>query len=110
MQMPNGDRAVIEDAKLLDYCLSPTHPRGRHKARVFAAALGITATEVEVLKASLLAMARDADAVPTRRNAFGQLYEIRAKLTGPGGGADVLSVWIVADADPTPRLVTCYVV
>ncbi len=50
MRLPNGDRAVVEDAKLLDYCLSPSHPRGRHKARVFAAALGITAAEVALLK------------------------------------------------------------
>ena len=110
MRMPNGDRAVVEDAKLLDYCLSMTHPRGRHKARVFAAALGITAAEVDHLKAGLVAAARDSDAVATRRNSFGQLYEIRAPLTGPGGTADVLSVWIAADADQVPRLVTCYVV
>jgi hypothetical protein len=108
--MPDGDRAVVDDAKLLDYCLSPTHPRGRHKARVFASALGITAAEADRLKAGLIAAARDSDAQPSRRNKFGQLYEIRAPVAGPGGAADVLSVWIVADADPVPRLVTCYVV
>ncbi len=110
MRMPNGDRAVLDDAKLLDYCLSQTHPRGRHKARVFAAALGITAAEAAHLKAALLAAARDAEALPTRQNQFGQTYEIRAPLTGPGGTRDVLSIWIVADADQLPRLVTCYVV
>lgn len=108
--MPNADRAVIEDAKLLGYCRSPTHPRGKHKARVFAAALGITAAEVRQLEAALLAAARSFDAQPTRRNPFGQLYEVRAPVTGPTGTADVLSVWIVAEADPIPRLVTCYVV
>lgn len=36
MKLPNADRAVVGLAKLRDYCLSPTHPRGRHKARVFA--------------------------------------------------------------------------
>jgi hypothetical protein len=45
MSLPNGERAIVEVAKLRDYCLSPTHPRGRHKARVFAASLGITNTE-----------------------------------------------------------------
>ena len=40
MKLPNGDRAVIDIAKLRDYCLSPDHLRGRHKARVFAAAQG----------------------------------------------------------------------
>lgn len=37
MKLPNGDRAVVDIVKLTDYCLSTTHPRGRHKARVFAA-------------------------------------------------------------------------
>jgi len=88
MRMPNGDRAFVEDAKLLDYCLSRSHPRGRHKARVFAAALGITAAEVDDLKSGLIAAARDADAQPTRRTQFGQMFEIRAALTGPGGTAE----------------------
>jgi hypothetical protein len=42
MRLPNGDQAIVEIVKLRDYCLSPTHPRGRHKARVFAAVLGLT--------------------------------------------------------------------
>lgn len=34
--MPNADRAVVELRKLTGYCLSFAHPRGRHKAQVFA--------------------------------------------------------------------------
>ncbi|MGH7818267.1 MAG: DUF6883 domain-containing protein [Candidatus Binatia bacterium] len=41
MRIPNADRAVVDPRKLRDYCLSPIHPRGRHKARVFAAAVGL---------------------------------------------------------------------
>ena len=108
MRMPNGDHAVVEDAKLLDYCLSTTHPRGRHKARLFAAMMGITAAQADTLKAALLAAERDGDAKPPRRNAFGQLYEIRFPMTGSAGTAEVLSAWVVADDDPIPRLVTCY--
>ena len=50
MKLPNADRAVIEIEKLRDYCLSSSHPRGRHKARVFVTALGITADDAEELK------------------------------------------------------------
>ncbi len=42
MKLPNGERAVVDIIKLQDYCLNPAHPRGQHKARVFAAALGLT--------------------------------------------------------------------
>src|SRR4051794_38441836 len=97
MLLPNGDQAVVEDAKLLDYCLSTTHPRGRHKARLFASALGMTAQHAGELKAALLTAARSADATLTRTSAFGQFYEIRFPLSGPARTADVLSVWIVAD-------------
>ena len=64
MTLPNADRAMVEDAKLLDYCLSTTHPRGRHKARLFAAALGITSSEAALLKAALLAAARRGAVTP----------------------------------------------
>ncbi|WP_367268233.1 DUF6883 domain-containing protein [uncultured Thiohalocapsa sp.] len=39
-RLPNADQAAVDLDKLRGYCLNPAHPRGRHKARVFAAALG----------------------------------------------------------------------
>ena len=54
MKLPNSDRAVVEIAKLRDYCLNPEHPHGKHKARVFAAALGLTADQAETLRDELL--------------------------------------------------------
>ena len=43
MRLSSAQHAVVDPAKLRDYCLNPKHPRGRHKARVFAASLGMTA-------------------------------------------------------------------
>jgi hypothetical protein len=40
MNLPGGGDAIVDIAKLRDYCLDSRHPRGRHKARVFAATLG----------------------------------------------------------------------
>ena len=53
--LPNADRAVLDLRKIEDYCLSPAHPRGRHKARVFRDALGIGRSEAEWLRQALLA-------------------------------------------------------
>lgn len=39
--VPRADRAVVPREKLEHYLLDLEHPVGRHKARVFAAALGI---------------------------------------------------------------------
>ncbi len=34
-RLPHGDQAILDMRKIEDYCLNPSHPRGRHKARVF---------------------------------------------------------------------------
>jgi len=49
MKLSNARQAIVEIEKLRDYCLSETHPRGKHKARVFAATLGITSEHAEEL-------------------------------------------------------------
>jgi hypothetical protein len=36
MKLPNGDRAMVHEAKVRDYLLSTDHPIGRFKARVFS--------------------------------------------------------------------------
>ena len=54
MKLPNAEKAIVDIANLRDYCLSEDHLRGRHKARVFLASLGLTAQYAEELQASLL--------------------------------------------------------
>jgi hypothetical protein len=87
MKLPNGDGAVVDDQKLVGYCLSPAHPRGRHKARLFSAALGFSRANAGLLKRLLLAAARDFDATATRSSEFGDLYEIEFECRGPTGTA-----------------------
>jgi hypothetical protein len=109
MQLPNADQAIVEIAKLRDYCLSPTHPRGRHKARVFAVALGLAADDAEVLRAALLQAAQLAEATLGEHDAFGQRYVIDFRMQGLRGEATVRSTWIVRTDEQSPRLTSCYV-
>lgn len=37
MKLPNANSAIVDEAKVRDYLLSPEHPVGRFKARVFVA-------------------------------------------------------------------------
>jgi len=37
LKLPNGDRAIVPEAKLRDYCLNVEHSVGGEKARVFVA-------------------------------------------------------------------------
>jgi hypothetical protein len=54
MKLPKPEKAYLDLAKVRDYCLNPEHPRGRHKARVFEEALGLTAEHAEELRDALL--------------------------------------------------------
>lgn len=109
MKLPNGERALVDLAKLRDYCLNPIHLRGRHKARVFASRLGIARKDADFLRAALFAAARDAEAVPTKQDAYGQRYMLDFEMTGPNGTAMVRSSWIVLTGENIPRMTTCYV-
>ena len=109
MNMPNAERAIVEIEKLRYYCLNPEHPRGRHKARVFAAALGLTAGNAEELRDALLTAARIFDATPTTRDVYGQRYVLDFPLGTPAGRALIRSTWIVRTGENFPRLTTCYV-
>jgi len=110
VKLPNPELAIVEIEKLQEYCLNPEHPRGRHKARVFASAVGMTSENAEELKRVLLGAVRDEEAVPGRKDDLGQRYVLQFTLSGPQGDRSVRSVWIVRPDEGFPRLVTCYVV
>jgi hypothetical protein len=50
MKIPGAAQAVIDTRKLAEYALSLEHPRGRHKARVFQSALGVSMGDEQSLK------------------------------------------------------------
>lgn len=109
MKLPNASRAFIDIRKLTDYCLNPTHPRGRNKARVFKAALGLTDEDAEELRDALLAAAQTEDADAGQEDEYGQRYTVDALISGPDGEATVRSSWIVRADEDFPRLTSCYV-
>lgn len=106
--LPNAARAYVEPAKLRDYALDPTSPEGRHKARVFRAALGFRRDDWPALSDALVAGAQAAPVSSVRERLGGPVYELHIPVTGLNGRtATVITGWQVgADA---PRLVTAYV-
>jgi hypothetical protein len=109
MRLPNPESAVVDLAKLRDYCLSPEHPRGRHKARMFSAMLGFTAQDAEELQHALLNAAHTYEAFSMVGDDYGQRYAIDFPLEGPDGLVAIRSLWIVRHGENFPRLITCYV-
>jgi hypothetical protein len=108
MKLPNPERAVVDIAKLLDYCLNPKHEDGKHKAKVFAAALGLSRSNAEWLQRHLLDIARE-EATLVSESRFGRLYVIDFPLETSHGAAMVRSGWIVRTGEDFPRLTTCFV-
>ncbi len=109
MKLPNADRAVVEIEKLRDYCLSTSHPRGRHKARVFVSALGITANDAEELRQAILSAIITEEAIQAEHDEYGQRYVVDFSMKRQGKEAFVRSSWIVRHGEDYPRLTSCYV-
>ena len=109
MRMPNCGQAYVDIVKIRDYCLSPTHPRGRHKSRVVAASLGLSASDSEELRKAVLDAACNEDAMIGDLDAHGQRYVIDFRMSTAAGEATIRSAWIILNSEEQPRLLTCYV-
>ena len=80
-ELPNRDRAVVDLAKLRDYCLNPYHEDGKHKARVFKSALGVDRADAAWLRVRILEAVATRPAVLTANSPFGVLYVLDFVLT-----------------------------
>ena len=108
MRLPNPERAAVDIVKLKEYCLSPRHEHGKHKARVFASALGLTGVNAAWLRDRLLEAASH-EAGLAAKTRYGAMYVIDFELRTSSSEAMVRSGWIVRTGEDFPRLTTCYV-
>ncbi len=96
--------------KLEGYLLDPGHEIGRHKARVFAAALGIGQPGWEYRRDELFGGVLQAPVSSVRESPWGELYEVVVQVEGLNAQVwPVRTVWLVAGEDEPPALVTAYV-
>jgi hypothetical protein len=109
MRLPHADRAEVDLRKFSEYCLSPTHPVGKHKAAVFRAVLGLTAADADLLRAWVLQAAVSGEAVFERADEFGDRYRLDFEASTAAGRAAIRSAWIVRPDEDFPRLTTCYI-
>ena len=62
MPIPHAENATVDIRKLRDYCLNPEHRQGQHKARLFMAALNMTAADAGHLRDVLLQVVKSHEA------------------------------------------------
>jgi hypothetical protein len=85
MRRPNADRSDLGD-KLEQYVLNPDHRLGRHKARLFESALGITLANRDVLARAILDAARNSDEAEARGdNGHGEVVPSAFPFRRPPG-------------------------
>ncbi|MEK7808592.1 MAG: DUF6883 domain-containing protein [Chloroflexota bacterium] len=109
MKLPNADRAEVEIEKLREYCLNSSHPRGKHKARVFKAALGLTDDDADALRQKLIEIAPTVEAELGEEDEYGQRYSSDFDLEWNEKKAKVRATWIIRADEDFPRLTSCYV-
>lgn len=108
MKLPRSDSAIVEDAKVRDYLLSPDHPIGRFKARVFNA-VGYRNENWQRLRDDLVALATVVDAELVHSSQVGQRWVGTGQLRGPTGlPLPVVTVWLIPSEGNPPRLITAY--
>ena len=99
---------MIDDAKVRDYLLSPSHAVGRFKARLFGY-LGYTRGAWEILASDLRDHAIDGEATEVGSSPYGRKFEVRGRLVGPNGRSiDLVSIWIILLGADAPRFVTAF--
>jgi hypothetical protein len=108
-RLPHGEGAILDLEKIEDYCLDATHPRGRHKARVFRETLGIDRSHASWLRDALLAAMREADATELQSDMHGQRWRVDIPVARQDRRIVVRTVWIVRTGEQVPRFVTCWV-
>lgn len=106
-KLPNGDRAIIQMEKLTDYCLNPSHSRGKEKARVFAAVLGITQDRAGELADLVRQAAIDGDITKQEQTIFGQYYRVDWPILSQAGVV-LRTIWEVAPGTEVPRLISVF--
>jgi hypothetical protein len=108
MKLPNGEQAEVPLEKLTGYCLNPNHTSGKHKARVFASALGITADNAEDLRQLIQRAAIEGTIIQRNSTEFGTLFKV--DWTIPNADQIVLrTLWELKTDQPNPRLVSAFI-
>jgi hypothetical protein len=108
MLIPNAENAIVDIRKLRDYCLNPEHENGKHKARLFASILGMTADDAEELRQILREVVQTKDARLGRQDEFGQRYTLDFTIAWQNKEATLRSGWIIEPGSDIPKLTTCY--
>jgi hypothetical protein len=108
MLLPNFESAEIDPRKLTHYALDSGHPEGRHKARVFLSALGLTIADCDWLANAVLNNLQTSSAVLQSDTKWGRIYRVDMDIVRGQRCAKVRTGWLCTSE--ATRLLTCFVI
>jgi hypothetical protein len=109
VKLPNAERALVPLTKLRDYSLNPAHPEGKHKGRVFRAALGFKMDDAERLRRLVLNAILDHEATEQLPNVYGRRFVVDFDAAGTRGRVKIRSTWLIRNDEDFPRLTSCFI-
>ncbi len=107
--LPNADKAVVLLEKLRGYSLDSSHPVGKHKARVFASALGMTKNDAPRLREMILQAVLTNEATEAGTSEHGTRFTVDFQTLGLKGSVTIRTAWIIDAGESVPRLTSCYI-
>ncbi|MBI5670359.1 MAG: hypothetical protein HZC41_20390 [Chloroflexi bacterium] len=108
MKLPNCERAVVPEAKIVRYLLKEGHTAGGPKAAFFLR-FGFSVTQWEVMAEALRAHAATHEIASTLDTPEGVHYAVEGVLQTPDGrNPAIRSVWAIDTGSESPRLITAY--
>jgi hypothetical protein len=103
MKLRNGDKAIIDPRKIIEYCLNLEHDDGKRKAKLLLETCGLELKDADKLLQALRAAAAYGEA----DRAYHQRLMVDFELDGPTGKLPLRSAWIIRPDESIPRFVTC---
>lgn len=109
MKLPNHDKAIVPQSKIIRYLLDLSSENGKAKARFFLS-FGFTIETWDVMAQAFKQHANDHDVTRMEeRPPFGVHYVVEGILATPDGrNPSVRVVWIIDEGGDVPRLLSAY--
>ncbi len=108
MNLPNADRAIVDESKVVDYLLSARHPDGRAKSAFFSA-FGFRAQRWRTFARALRAHEGSGEVAGMSESGYGTRYSVDGVIETPDGrNPRIRTVWIIDSERGAPRLVTAH--
>jgi len=107
--IPNAINAVIDQRKLVEYCLCPDHPRGKHKAKVFHYTLGLKQSDANLLTDRIRKAILTQECSLGTTDDYGRRYTVDFIWPKDNKNISIRTSWIIKVSEDFPRLTSCYV-